>query len=71
MLTRRQLEVLQYVAEGYTADEIGDMIGRSRETVERHRMEIMRRLGAKNAANAVTLAIMRGLLELPRAHLSA
>lgn len=66
MLTSKQIEILGYMAEGFSGNEIADLCSISLCTVQRHKEAIYQRLGARSAANAVALAVMRGLLELPR-----
>ncbi|RMF49083.1 MAG: DNA-binding response regulator [Anaerolineae bacterium] len=61
-LTTRQREVLQLIAEGYSTQEIAQILGVSTKTVETHRSQIMKQLGARNVANLVHIAIQMGLL---------
>ena len=56
-LTRRQAEVLDWVAKGKTSDEIGMILGRSGRTVSKHLERIYRKLGVENR----TAAAMRCL----------
>lgn len=55
-LTRSQADVLRLAAHGFTNDETARLLGRSPETVKSQRLAAMRRLGARNVANAVYLA---------------
>lgn len=57
LLTPRQREVLQLVAEGYSSKEIADELGLSVKTVETHRAQLMRRLGVDSVAGLVRAAI--------------
>ena len=52
-LTTRELEILRLLAEGLTAREIATALGISTRTAEGHVGEILRRLGARNRAEAV------------------
>jgi DNA-binding NarL/FixJ family response regulator len=52
-LTARELEVLRLLADGLTAREIGAVLGISTRTAEGHVAQILRRLGARNRAEAV------------------
>jgi DNA-binding NarL/FixJ family response regulator len=61
-LTRRQREVLDHVAEGYTRKEIAVRLGITPETVKRHVEDILSRMDARNAAQAVTKARRAGVL---------
>jgi DNA-binding NarL/FixJ family response regulator len=61
-LTSRQREVLQLLAEGKSAKEIGGMLGISSRTVETHKYNIMDDLGVKTTAELVQHAIKHGLI---------
>jgi DNA-binding NarL/FixJ family response regulator len=63
-LSRREREVLQLLAEGYTNSEIGKTLVLSERTVEKHRAEIMEKLGIHNLAGLVRVAIKYGLVSL-------
>jgi len=67
-LTPRELEILQQMAEGATSKEIARRCGLSAKTVENHRAHILTKLEARNAAEAVSRALAKGLLspEPPR-----
>lgn len=60
-LTPRQREVLQLVAEGYTAKEIAGVLGVSLSTVEFHKAALMRRLDINSTAGLVKFAMVHGL----------
>ncbi|MDC0722793.1 response regulator [Nannocystis bainbridge] len=61
-LSARQREVLQLVAEGRPAREIGDILGISRKTVEFHKARLMRALGLRTVAELTRYAVERGPL---------
>jgi DNA-binding CsgD family transcriptional regulator len=61
-LSTRQVEVLRLVAVGASAPEIADELCISDATVRTHVKNILERLGAKNRAHAVALALRDGLL---------
>jgi DNA-binding NarL/FixJ family response regulator len=63
-LTARELEVLRHVARGLGNREIAREIGRSAETVKAHLESIFRKLGARDRAHAVTIALRRGFIHL-------
>lgn len=63
-LTAREYEVLQLIAEGYTANEIADMMSISPHTANRHRANIMEKMAARNQIELVRLAVARGLVIL-------
>jgi PAS domain S-box-containing protein len=61
LLTARQQEVLEHIADGRTNDEIAKRLVISRRTVERHVAAILDRLGAENRAAAAAVAVAAGL----------
>lgn len=56
-MTRRELEVLQLLAEGHTNRSTGEKLGISTKTVETHRARLMRKLGLKSLAELVRYAV--------------
>ena len=56
-LTYRERQILQYVVSGRTNKEIAVDLGLSYRTVEVHRRHIMEKIGARNTAELVRLAI--------------
>jgi DNA-binding NarL/FixJ family response regulator len=62
ILTPRQREVLQLVAEGKTSKDIADRLGLSVKTVESHRAQLMKRLGVTNIPALVRTAIRLGVV---------
>jgi PAS domain S-box-containing protein len=62
VLTRRQNEILQLLAEGASTDSIAAMLHLSKETVRNHVRNILRALGAHSRLEAVAIAYRRGLL---------
>ncbi len=61
-LTEREKEVLYCVAEGLSTKQIAKKLFISPRTVEVHRSNIIKKLGAQNAAELVKLAIQYGLI---------
>ena len=61
-LSEREIEVLRYVARGYTCREIGQMLYLSVRTVETYRMRLMHKLGVKNRSELVEYAMKQGIL---------
>jgi DNA-binding CsgD family transcriptional regulator len=59
-LTRRQREVLAYVANGRTNTQIGVLLGLHPRTIDRHLADTYKTLGARDRANAVALALLAG-----------
>jgi DNA-binding NarL/FixJ family response regulator len=62
-LTPRELEILKLIAEGQTSKEIAQLLVLSIKTVERHRADILQRLGMRDRVDLTRYAIRRGLIE--------
>jgi DNA-binding NarL/FixJ family response regulator len=63
ILTPRELEVLKLIAEAYTSKQIADALVISIKTVERHRANILDKLGMRDRVELTRYAIRRGLVE--------
>lgn len=63
-LSARETEILQLIAEGLTGRQIGEKLFLSPHTVERHRANIMEKLGFHNKAEIIKFAIQMGLVRL-------
>jgi two-component system response regulator NreC len=63
LLTRRERQVLQLVAEGRTTKEIGGLLGVSAKTAESHRVALMSKLDIHDTASLVRYAIRHGLVQ--------
>jgi FixJ family two-component response regulator len=55
LLTPREREILEKFAFGFSNKEVGRLLGRSSRTIEDHRANIMRKLGAKNAVDLIRM----------------
>jgi DNA-binding NarL/FixJ family response regulator len=64
MLTAREREVLQLIAEGLKTKDIATRIHVSVKTVETHRQQVMRKLNAKSVAELTKIALREGLTSL-------
>ena len=62
-LSKREMEVLNLMAEGLSNQEIADKLFISMRTVETHRLNLSQKLGAKNTVMLVKEAIKRGLVD--------
>jgi DNA-binding NarL/FixJ family response regulator len=62
-LSRRETEILQMVAYGSTTKEVAHDLGISPHTVKTHLERIFEKLGANDRAQAVAIAIRRGIVE--------
>jgi two-component system response regulator DegU len=63
-LTRRETQILNYVAEGNTNRQIADILGISEQTIKSHVSAILRKLNANDRAHAVALAIRNGWISV-------
>ena len=63
MLSPREKEILQLIAEEYTSAEIGKMLFISEKTVEKHRTKLMEKLNVRNLAGLVRLAVKYHLVD--------
>jgi DNA-binding NarL/FixJ family response regulator len=61
-LSKREMEVLGLVAEGFTNAEIAIKLFTSKRTVETHRQNIMDKTQTRNTASLIKLAARQGLL---------
>ena len=62
-LTPRELEVVKSIAEGLTSEEIAEALIISHKTVDRHRANVLEKLGMRNRVELTRYAIKRGLVE--------
>ena len=62
-LTAREKEIVKLIAEAHTNDEIADMLVISKKTVERHRANILEKLGMRDRVELTRYALRRGLIE--------
>jgi DNA-binding CsgD family transcriptional regulator len=65
-LTKKELVVLQFVAEGLTSTEIADEMGLGLETIKTHRKSVKAKLGAPNMVNAAVRATLMGAIDTGR-----
>jgi two-component system response regulator NreC len=64
VLTGREREVLQLIAEGYTNREIADLLHVSIKTVQNHRSKIMNKLDLHDRGELIKYAIQQGIIHL-------
>jgi DNA-binding NarL/FixJ family response regulator len=62
-LTPRETEVIKLVAESYTNRQIADALTISEKTVDRHRTNILEKLGMRDRVELTRYAIRNGLVE--------
>jgi DNA-binding NarL/FixJ family response regulator len=62
-LTPREQEVVKLIAESYSTRQIADLLTISEKTVDRHRTNILEKLGMHDRVQLTRYAIRRGLVE--------
>jgi DNA-binding NarL/FixJ family response regulator len=62
-ITRRQRQILQLYADGQSTAHVAKRLGLSAETVRTHTKAILARLGARDRAHAVAIALRSSLIE--------
>jgi DNA-binding NarL/FixJ family response regulator len=62
-ITEREEEILKLVAEGHTSKEIGELLFISAKTVERHRANLLQKLGVRDRLELTRYAIRAGLID--------
>jgi DNA-binding NarL/FixJ family response regulator len=65
ILTTRERSILQLIAEGRTNRTAAEFLSVSPKTVEKHRANLMHKLGLRNAAELTLVALELGLIERP------
>jgi DNA-binding NarL/FixJ family response regulator len=63
-ISKRELEVLQLIAKGFTNQEISDKLFISLRTVEGHKTNLIQKTGSKNIVNLLIYALKNSLIEL-------
>ena len=63
-LTGREREILKLLAEGFSSQEIADMLVITRKTVEGHKTNLMAKLGIHNKIDLVKYALRRGIISI-------
>jgi DNA-binding NarL/FixJ family response regulator len=63
VLSPRETEVLKLIAEGHSGREIAELLVISEKTVERHRANVLEKLGLRDRVALTRYAIRRGLVE--------
>jgi DNA-binding NarL/FixJ family response regulator len=62
-LSPRESQVVKLVAEGYTTKQIAELLVIAEKTVERHRSNVLEKLGLRDRVDMTRYAIRRGLIE--------
>lgn len=63
MISPREKEILQLIAEEHTSSEIAKLLFISEKTVEKHRASLMEKLNVRNLAGLVRLAVKHRLVD--------
>lgn len=64
LLTIREIDVLQLIAEGSANKVVADRLTITEDTVKAHVRNILSKLGANDRTHAVTIALKRGIISL-------
>jgi DNA-binding NarL/FixJ family response regulator len=62
-LTPRELEIVKLIAEAHSTKQIAELLVISPKTVERHRANVLAKLGLRDRVELTRYAIRRGLIE--------
>ncbi len=62
LLTEKQQEVIRFLADGHAPKQCRELIGMAEGTFKLHAHEAYLRLGARNGAHAVAIALRKGLI---------
>lgn len=63
-LTKREIEALGYIVEGYSNIEIGDKMAISVRTAEKHRANILKKLDTNRTTHLIKYGLRHGLIDL-------
>ena len=64
-LTQREIQILRLIAAGNANKQIAEQLSIGEGTVKTHVVNLLSKLGANDRAHAVTIALMRGIIDLP------
>jgi DNA-binding NarL/FixJ family response regulator len=62
-LTARERQVLQLIAEGYTTQQMADLLGISKKTADHHRTALMEKLDIHNSVSLTRYAVRHRVIE--------
>jgi DNA-binding NarL/FixJ family response regulator len=62
LLTTREREILQLLAEGQTGKDVATLLGLSPHTVETHRGNILQKLSLHSTAELILYAVRKGVI---------
>ncbi len=64
LLTKRELEMVKYLTDGYTSAEVSEMLFISRRTVEVHKANIFKKTGVNNTVKLLKYALQNNLIRV-------
>ncbi|MEM6261182.1 MAG: response regulator transcription factor [Bacteroidota bacterium] len=62
-LTERETEILRHIAQEMSNEEVANVLGISRRTVETHRKNMMRKIGVRNSVGLARYAFSHGIVD--------
>ncbi|HXA02277.1 MAG TPA: response regulator transcription factor [Cytophagaceae bacterium] len=62
-ISKREMEVLKLISDGFTNHEIADKLFTSRRTVETHRKNLIQKTETKNTAHLIKYAVYNGIIK--------
>lgn len=62
LFSKRELEIIIHVSNGFTFTEIAELLFLAPETVKTHKKNILKKAGAKNMAHLITFCIREGII---------
>ncbi|MGY3053933.1 two-component system response regulator NreC [Pedobacter sp. UYEF25] len=62
-ITNRELEILKFVAQGFTNTEISERLFSSKRTIEGNRKKLLQKTGTKNTAELIGFAVRNNFIE--------
>ena len=63
-ITQREREILNLIAEGYKSREIADELYISEKAVRENKINLMKKLKARNISSVIDYALEKGLIDL-------
>jgi DNA-binding CsgD family transcriptional regulator len=63
-LTRREIEIIRLLSEEHDSEEVAGMLCISRNTVDTHRKNIMKKLNTRSVVGIVRFAFKNGLIKI-------
>jgi DNA-binding CsgD family transcriptional regulator len=62
ILSKREKEILYYLAKGYSSKKIAESLSISKLTVDKHRINMLRKTGVQNTSELIKFAIEKGII---------